>query len=310
MDFSHWTKISHLSLPHDTLTWSKSYMQTPVPYFYEGKLFVFYGTRNKENISSISWVELDYKNNFKIINSPKKPLLSKGSIGNFDDSGVIPSSIIKIKNKTLLYYMGWSKGGNVVTNNAGGVAEINFKNMTSKKIFNGPILDRSKEEPYYCAVPRVYKINSKYFMYYLGVNEWLGKEQSKDAVYEMRIATSNDGINWNRNNSKAIPLKNTEGGQYPFSIIKNEKKFYGFYSSRKKFDYRSNEKNAYKIYLAESSNGLDWKNSKRITLNGNLKNKDTIMQAYPSVIKLQKDFILFYNGNNFGKHGIEIAYLN
>ena len=147
-------------------------------------------------------------------------------------------------------------------------------------------------------------------MYYLGVNEWLGKEQSKDAVYEMRIATSNDGINWNRNNSKAIPLKNTEGGQYPFSIIKNEKKFYGFYSSRKKFDYRSNEKNAYKIYLAESSNGLDWKNSKRITLNGNLKNKDTIMQAYPSVIKLQKDFILFYNGNNFGKHGIEIAYLN
>ena len=31
------------------------------------------------------------------------------------------------------------------------------------------------------------------------------------------------------------------------------------------------------------------------------------MQAYPSVLKLRKSILLFYNGNDFGKNGIEIA---
>ena len=98
MDLLNWNKVKHINLPHSNLNWSKTHMQTPVPYMYKNRLFVFYGTRDIENVSSISWVQLDFENNFKIIKSPKKPLLSKGELGFFDDSGVIPSSIIKIKN--------------------------------------------------------------------------------------------------------------------------------------------------------------------------------------------------------------------
>ncbi len=307
MDLLNWNKVKHINLPHSNLNWSKTHMQTPVPYMYKNRLFVFYGTRDIENVSSISWVQLDFENNFKIIKSPKKPLLSKGELGFFDDSGVIPSSIIKIKNKYFLYYMGWSQGKNIPSQNAGGLAEVDFDTMKAKKVFNGPILDRTKNEPQYCAVPRVHRIQDKYFMYYLGVNNWIDSMDKKDATYEIRLGTSRDGINWSRNNIKALTLKKNQGGHYPFSVLKIEKKLYGFYSTRNKNNFRNNPSEAYKIYLAVSMNGFDWKPISKIKIETNDETYDNVMQAYPSVLKLRKSILLFYNGNDFGKNGIEIA---
>ena len=59
MDFNNWNKETHIGLPKVNKNWSKNYMQTPVPYIFQDKLFVFYGTRDSKNISSISWIELD-----------------------------------------------------------------------------------------------------------------------------------------------------------------------------------------------------------------------------------------------------------
>ena len=67
-------------------------------------------------------------------------------------------------------------------------------------------------------------------MYYLGVNKWIGDYKSNDAIYEIRIATSNDGMNWKRNGTKALSLKNNEGGHYPFSVLKVENKYIGFFT--------------------------------------------------------------------------------
>ena len=306
MDFNNWNKETHIGLPKVNKNWSKNYMQTPVPYIFQDKLLVFYGTRDSKNISSISWIELD-PDSFSIKKTANKPLLTKGSLGSFDDSGVIPSSIIRIKNKYFLYYMGWSKGGDVASRNAGGVAELNFNKMCAERVFEGPILDRTREEPQYCAVPRVYRINSKYIMYYLGVNKWIGDYKSNDAIYEIRIATSNDGMNWKRNGTKALSLKNNEGGHYPFSVLKVENKYIGFYSSRNKTSYRKNPKNAYKIFFAESEDGIHWKEKNKIKIK-NLNNSfENVMQAYPSVLKINGEHVMFYNGNDFGKYGIEVC---
>ena len=43
-------------------------------------------------------------------------------------------------------------------------------------------------------VRRVYKIKNKYFMYYLGVNQWIDSIDKRDATYEIRIGTSTNGI--------------------------------------------------------------------------------------------------------------------
>jgi predicted GH43/DUF377 family glycosyl hydrolase len=309
MNFSTWKNIKDISLPYNNLNWSNSHMSHPVPYFTNNKLFVFYGTRDKDNISSISWVELDFENDFKVINSPKKPILIKGKLGSFDDSGVIPSSIIKIKNKHYLYYMGWSKGGDVASQNAGGISQINFEKMQASKLFEGPILDRTQDEPLYCAVPRVQKINNKLFVYYLGVNYWIGQAPSKDAVYEIRIGTSSDGIKWDRKNIKALNLSSKEGGHYPFSIIKNGGKHYGFYSSRNKFDYRTNVKNTYKIFYAESEDGYKWEKKGKIKFLKPINSTEGNMQAYPSVLKVNNRILLFYNGNSFGRDGFKISEL-
>ena len=84
-------------------------------------------------------------------------------------------------------------------------------------------------------------------MYYLGVNKWIGDYKSNDAIYEIRIATSNDGMNWKRNGTKALSLKNNEGGP-TFSVLKVENKYIGFTVPEIKQAMKES-KNAYKIFL-------------------------------------------------------------
>ena len=191
--------------------------------------------------------------------------------------------------------------------NIGEILIKRAKIIIGGQIIEGPILDRTREEPQYCAVPRVYRINSKYIMYYLGVNKWIGDYKSNDAIYEIRIATSNDGMNWKRNGTKALSLKNNEGGHYPFSVLKVENKYIGFYSARNKTSYRKNPKYAYKIFFAESEDGIHWKEKNKIKIK-NLNNSfENVMQAYPSVLKINGEHVMFYNGNDFGKYGIEVC---
>ena len=40
----------------------------------------------------------------------------------------------------------------------------------------------------------------------------------------------------------------------------------------------------------------------------NLNNSfENVMQAYPSVLKINGEHVMFYNGNDFGKYGIEVC---
>ena len=52
MDFNNWNKETHIGLPKVNKNWSKNYMQTPVPYIFQDKLFVFYGTRDSKTATN------------------------------------------------------------------------------------------------------------------------------------------------------------------------------------------------------------------------------------------------------------------
>ena len=80
----------------------------PTPLKIGKNLFrVFYSSRNKYNRSFITYTDIELKKEIKIIGHAKKPCLTPGQLGCFDDNGVTPSSVIKIKNKIYLYYVGW-----------------------------------------------------------------------------------------------------------------------------------------------------------------------------------------------------------
>ena len=78
-------------------SWAKSHAMLPVVYkLNNNQVRIFFGSRNKKNISSVGYVDLEYKEEkFKVINFSRKPVLEPGSLGCFDDNGVLPSCIIR-----------------------------------------------------------------------------------------------------------------------------------------------------------------------------------------------------------------------
>ena len=92
--------------PKKKYTWSLTHCMLPtVIKLNNDKIRIFFGSRNKNNISSIGFVDLNYKRNkFKIVKYSKKPVLKPGLLGSFDDNGVLPSCIIK-KKKIILFIL-------------------------------------------------------------------------------------------------------------------------------------------------------------------------------------------------------------
>ena len=54
-------------------------------------------------------VGLDMENPLAPKSYSKAPLFNIGELGAFDDCGVMPHSVLKIRNQYVMYYTGWSK---------------------------------------------------------------------------------------------------------------------------------------------------------------------------------------------------------
>ena len=96
-----------LGLIFNTLNvnWSKTHYMLPTPFKLNVNNYrIFFGTRNKENQSSIGFFDFNFKN-FKIKNKSKKKCLTIGELGSFDDNGVLPSCVIKHDKQIYLFYI-------------------------------------------------------------------------------------------------------------------------------------------------------------------------------------------------------------
>ena len=86
-------------------------------------------------------------------------------------------------------------------------------------------------------------------MWYVSGIKWKNKNYP---LYDIKFATSKNGINWFQTKKTCLKLKRNERAlARPFVIFKNNK-FHMWYSYEKKVG-------SYKIGYAESSNGVNWK---------------------------------------------------
>jgi hypothetical protein len=84
-----------------------------------------------------------------------------------------------------------------------------------------------------------------------------------------------------------------------------------YYSKRSLENFRTQSKNSYKAGYAESTDGIKWIR-KDYLLNIPLSEEgwDSEMIAYPYLIKIKGRWVMFYNGNSFGKTGFGYAVLS
>ena len=117
-----WVKKGKIFNVDGIFDWNQSHAQVPVVDLLEDRIRIYYSTRDKSGRSNVSYIEVERDNPHNIIYKHLAPLFELGNIGAFDDSGIMPSSIITVGNKKYLYYIGWTTRGTVPFQNAIGLA--------------------------------------------------------------------------------------------------------------------------------------------------------------------------------------------
>lgn len=288
-----------------------SHCHKPTPVLiYENTVRVYFGARDEKNKTRVSYVDLDPSDLTKIKYIHEKPVLDLGKTGTFDDSGVNVCSVIRKDNEIWMYYIGVNTSTTVHMRNSIGIATSKDNGVTFQRLYEGPVLDRTKTEPYYVGACDVIKDGDQWICYYTGGKHWTSINNKHEINYQIQRATSNNGIDWIRNNEVVIQPENEYEVCARPSVWKENDIYHMFYSKRSMAEFRENPRMNYRAGYATSLDGINWKRcDEKLDLNPSESGWDSDAIAYPYFFSYEGKKYIFYNGNEFGKTGFGIAEL-
>jgi len=278
---------------------------------HDGFWRIYYSKRENRGPSLPYFIDVEAGNPKNILRKPIGPLLSVGEKGLFDWAGIMPTEIIQVNDQKYLYYIGWSNRIDVPYHNNLGLAISSDQGQTWTKFSDGPIFSTSYKEPGYIGTISIIKQSAElYYGYYLSCRKWKEYQGRMEPTYDIKIATSENLIDWLPLNKTAVGLENEEGGISKASILKIDSKFYLWYAIRNTTDYRENIANSYRIKCAESSDLIHWNRTNELGLDIDpLSHWENTMVEYPHVFEFENQIYMLYNGNGFGETGFGYAIL-
>jgi hypothetical protein len=301
-----WKKLGLVFDPQ-TRDYIKSHAQVPTALDLGDKIRVFYAARTEKNQSYTLFVDLNPDNLSEVLYEHKESVFSPAVPGAFDDEGIMPSSVFKHEGKVWMYYTGWNKGSTIAYHNATGLAYSEDDGKTFVRAYDGPILDRLKEEPFLTVTPIVFRKDNKWLMWYSSGTHWPLIEGKREPVYVIKHATSDNGIDWYRDAVTCIPQKYPEEAFGNPHVIFEDDMFKMWYCYRDCSDYRGGS-GSYMIGYAESKDGKSWERlDEKVGLDVSKDGWDSDMLCYPFVLQRNTKKYMFYNGNGFGTSGFGVA---
>lgn len=231
-----------------------------------------------------------------------RDIIEHGEPGSFDVAGAMPMQVVD----NFLFYIGWTLRLDVPYFNYLSVSY--FDGQEVNKI--GPILAPDIHETGYSGTFHVQKIKDRYLGYYLSVVEWLEDEHGQlNPCYDIKIAASNDLLNWKRMGKTAIPRFEGEAGISAFTVIQHKDRYHAWFSARKGKEFRASSDGGYRICHASSNDGLNWVRDKKFQINPGDFLGCEHMAAYPSVFVYEQKVVMVFNGNGFGDDGVHWCYM-
>lgn len=305
-----WEKQGLIFVPNNNLTWMKSHASHPVCDLVDNHTVrIYFASRDSQGRSRPTFIEVDAGNPKKIKYMHNKPILELGKLGTFDDNGIMPSWLVNDGGKKLLYYIGWNPQKTVSYRLATGLA-ISQDGKEFKKFSEGPIRDRSMDEPYFNVATCVIKEDGLWKMWYVSCTGWKIINDWPEPFYHIKYTVSEDGINWNKPGIICIDYDDfTEAIGKPF-VYKEKGIYKMIYSYRKATNYRTDRNNSYRLGYAESSDGVKWvRKDDEVGIELSDEGWDSIMMEYCTSYVYDGKRYLIYNGNGFGKSGFGYAVL-
>lgn len=312
-----WKKLGLLFSPENSVKrdWMQEFAQAPSVLQFDKFIRVYFSTRpkaddNGQYVSYSSYVDLDKENLFVNQKLADNPILTLGKLGTFDEFGTYPVSVIKYKNEYRAYYAGWTRCESVPFNVAIGLAISNNEGKTFDRIGDGPILSYSSDEPFILSGPKIRRFNNKWYLFYIAGRKWVLDDGKPEPVYKIRLATSEDGLEWTKLNKDLIPFRveENEAQASPDVFYKNGK-YHMFFCYRFSTNYR-NYKNGYRIGYAYSTDLENWvRDDSKVGIDVSEEGWDSEMISYPHLFELNETIFMLYLGNQVGRQGFGIAKL-
>jgi predicted GH43/DUF377 family glycosyl hydrolase len=292
-----WKRLGRLYVPDGTRSWARSHAALPTPVALGGNRFrVLFSARDDRRRSSVGWIEIDLSGPPKVVAESADPLLSPGAPGLYDDSGIGVGSVVHGDGGDRLYYMGWNLGTTVPWRNSIGVARGDLGRPSLDRCFEGPIMDRSPEDPFTLSYPWVLQSGDQWLMWYGSHTAWNHDRPYMHHV--LKLARSSDGFRWERDMEPVIAGQPEEAFARP-TVIREGSGFRMWYA------YRTSH---YRIGCATSDDGRRWSRcDDQWGLGAATEPWENEMTSYPAVFSHDGRLWLIYNGNDYGRTGFGLA---
>jgi hypothetical protein len=312
-----WNKQGHVFSPKDVqgIEWMKSHAQAPSTLLFDDYLRVYFSCRPAPDekgqfVSLGGYVDFARGDFSKIVNVSREPIMSLGKRGTFDEFGTYPISVIHDKGKFHAYYGGWTRCESVPFDVSIGLATSPDGHFFEKVGNGGPILSSSPDEPFILSGPKIRKFNNLWYLFYIAGRKWITSSARPEPVYKIRMAMSEDGVNWKKFNSDLIQSRvEPDECQASPDVIYANGKYHMFFCYRHSGDHRGREK-SYRIGYASSTDLVNWnRDDSRAGIDISESGWDSEMISYPHVFEMDGETYMLYLGNEFGKDGFGLAKL-
>lgn len=313
----YWKKLGKVFTPQEVegRNWLQEFAQAPASLVLDQVVRIYFSCRpkadnNGQYVSYSSYIDLDRTDLFKIKNIADQPILNLGGLGEFDEFGTYPVSVIQNQDQIFAYYGGWTRCESVPFNVAIGCAVSKDGGKTFTKMGKGPVLTYSQDEPFVLSGPKIRRYNELWYLFYIAGRKWKLVNGRAEPVYKIRMATSQDGINWIRFNKDLIESRIEEDeAQASPDVFYANGKYHMFFCYRHSIDYR-NKQNGYRIGYAYSTNLTEWvRDDSKAGIDISEEGWDSEMISYPHVFNLDQKTYLAYLGNQVGRYGFGLAVL-
>lgn len=304
-----WVKKGHIFKPDGGVDWMQSHAQIPVPMKLkeQNRLRIYFSTR-QNGLTQPAFIETDLDDPSRILHVHKSRLWEHGEIGTFDESGIMPASFVDLGDKVYMYYVGWNIKVKTSYHLAAGIAVSYDQGVSFQKYSQGPILDRSLNDPIWATIPCVRIENDVFRMWYISCTGWKVINGKPEPLYLIKYGESQDGISWRLWDEPVIDYKyDGEALGRPW-IIKDGDIYKMWYSTRGTENYRIKNGSHYMLGYAESKDGIKWeRHDEDVNIGLSDSGWDSEMLCYCSVYEHNGKKHMLYNGNGFGQSGFGYA---
>jgi hypothetical protein len=180
--------------------------------------------------------------------------------------------------------------------------------VTFNRVSEGPIVDRTRTEPYFCASPYALIDQGKWKLWYASSTGWTVAAGKPEPLYQIKYAESLNGLDWNRLNITCIDYEFEGEANARPCVIKEANRYRMWYCFRGSENYRTDKSHSYRLGYAESTDGLSWtRKDAEVGIERSETGWDSVMMEYPFVYEHRGQKYLLYNGNGFGETGFGYA---